>query len=477
MDKPIHRMRQTKIVATLGPATSTYEQINQLFKAGVDTFRLNLSHGSHADHVQSITTIRQIETETNRPISMIADLQGAKIRIDRFQEGKIMLKSGMHLRFDLVPELGDQRRVQLPHPEVFRVLAPGHKLLLDDGRVLVRVTSCGKDYADTEVISGRQISDHKGVNIPDSIIPISSLTSKDRNDLAFALDHDVDWIALSFIQGPEDLIKVRSLLNGQNVALLSKIEKPSAIEHLEEILDLSDGVMIARGDLGIEMPFEDVPGLQKRIVQLAREKGKPCIVATQMLDSMIRSPTPTRAEVSDVATAVYDGADSVMLSAETAIGTYPLETVSMMNRIIQKIEQDQTYHKLIRAQHPSIQNTTADAITSAACHVADTLGIAAIATYTTSGSTTLRAVRERPRVPILCLTSNLKTARRMALSFGVHAVYTDDVTNFDEMLRKAHHIALMTNIAKQGQCLVITAGVPFGTPGNTNVLRITVIPD
>ena len=471
----LHRERQTKIVATLGPVTSTKEMIRGLFDAGADVFRLNFSHGTHDDH-RARMVIREIEHEVARPIAVLADLQGPKLRLGKFAETTIEFSAGHKLRLDLDPTPGDLRRVQLPHPEIFAAIGPDSELLLDDGKVKLRVVTSGKDFAETVVVSGSKLSDRKGVNVPHVVLPLSPLTAKDRADLVVALEMGVDWVALSFVQRPEDVVEARSLI-GNKAALLAKIEKPTAVQNILPILDLADGVMVARGDLGVEMPPEDVPRTQKMIVREARRVGKPVIVATQMLESMIFAPTPTRAEASDVATAVYDGADAIMLSAESASGQYPIEAVTMMDRIAQHTQEDPIYYTGLAAQHPNLQHTTADAITAAARQVVETIEAAAIVTYTTSGSTTLRAARERPPVPIMGLTSKIETARRLVLSFGVHAVHTADVANFSEMVQKAVQIARHDGIAKIGQNVVVTAGVPFGTPGNTNVLRIAHIED
>ncbi|WP_247872330.1 pyruvate kinase [Azospirillum sp. TSO35-2] len=467
----IRRSRLTKIVATLGPSSASPEVIARLFESGVDVFRLNFSHGTHADHGARLAALRDLEARTGRPIAVMADLQGPKLRIATFADGPVTLTAGQPFRLDLSREPGDRSRVGMPHPEIFAALSPDTDLLLDDGRVRLRVTACGPDFADTVVVSGTKLSDRKGVNVPGVVLPLSPLTPKDREDLAFALDQGVDWVALSFVQRPDDVAEARKLIAGR-AALLSKLEKPQAIAHLADIIEMSDGIMVARGDLGVELPAEDVPTLQKRIVRESRRAGKPVIVATQMLESMVSAPAPTRAEASDVATAVYDGADAVMLSAETASGDYPVEAVSIMDRIARRVEHDPLYRTIMDAQHPDPQQTAADAITAAARQVAHTIQAAAIVTYTTSGSTTLRAARERPEVPILCLTSALETARRMQMVFGVHAVHTDDVANFSEMVQKATRAAHADGLAAEGQRLVITAGVPFGTPGNTNILRI-----
>ncbi len=467
----IRRSRLTKIVATLGPSSASPEVIARLFETGVDVFRLNFSHGSHADHGARLAVLRDLEARTGRPIAVMADLQGPKLRIATFAAGPVALAPGQRFRLDLSMDPGDTTRVGLPHPEIFAALTPETDLLLDDGRVRLRVTACDADFAETVVVSGTGLSDRKGVNVPGVVLPLSPLTPKDREDLAFALDQGVDWVALSFVQRPEDVAEARRLIGGR-AALLSKLEKPQAIAHLAEIIEMSDAIMVARGDLGVELPAEDVPTLQKRIIRESRRAGKPVIVATQMLESMVSAPAPTRAEASDVATAVYDGADAVMLSAETAAGAYPVEAVSIMDRIARRVEHDPLYRTIMDAQHPDPQKTSADAITAAARQVAHTIQAAAIVTYTTSGSTTLRAARERPEVPILCLTSALDTARRLQLVFGVHAVHTEDVANFSEMVQTATRAAHADGIATEGQRLVITAGVPFGTPGNTNILRI-----
>ena len=470
-DQPIRRQRQTKIVATLGPASSSPERIRELFLAGVDVFRLNFSHGKHEDHAARMAAIRDLERELDRPMAVMADLQGPKLRIGAFSEGGIDVAVGDSLRLDSDPSPGDASRVYLPHPEVLAALGPGSEVLLDDGKVRLRVHHQGDGYIEANVMAGTRLSDRKGFNIPNVVLPLSALTDKDRRDLAFALDLGVDWVALSFVQRPEDISEARRLVGGR-ARLIAKLEKPAALQHLDELVDIADGIMVARGDLGVELPAEDVPSLQKRIVRAARKAGKPVIVATQMLESMISAPTPTRAEASDVATAIYDGTDAVMLSAETASGQYPLEAVSFMDRIARRVEMDPLYRTIMDAAHPDPESTAADAISAAARQVASTISAAAIVTYTMSGSTGLRAARERPVQQILCLTSDMQTARRMALSYGVHSVLTEDISSFSEMVQKAVDIAFRDGLARVGQRLVITAGVPFGTPGNTNILRI-----
>jgi len=465
------RQRKAKIVATLGPASSDPDRIRALFEAGADVFRLNLSHGRHEDHRRRFEIIRAIEAQAGRPIGILLDLQGPKIRVGEFAGGETELAAGEAFRLDLTPTLGDNRRVALPHPGVLSALKIGTELLLDDGRLRLKVARLGTDFVETVVMTGGQLKDRKGVNLPGLVLPMSPLTEKDHIDLRFGLDLGVDWIALSFVQRPEDITEARRLVDGR-AAIMAKIEKPAAVEHLDDILAEADAVMVARGDLGVELPPEDVPSVQKRIIAAGRRLGKPVVVATQMLDSMVHAPAPTRAEASDVATAIYDGADAVMLSAETATGDYPLETVSIMDRIIARTERDPMYRRIMDAQHPTPEATGSDAISAAAAQVAHTLSAAAIVTYTTSGSTALRAARERPEVAILCLTARTQTARRLALAWGVHCVHTKDVSSFQEMVEKACHIAEAEGIAARGDRLVVTAGVPFGTPGSTNVLYV-----
>src|SRR5712691_5971853 len=468
------RLRSAKIVATLGPASASPERLRALFDAGVDVFRLNFSHGSHAEKRQLFEDIRRVESDTGRPIGILADLQGPKLRVGDFAGGRVELSAGARFRFDLDETPGDQKRAPLPHPEIFDALKPGTELLLDDGKLRLKVTDCGADFADTEILIGGTLSDHKGVNVPQAVLPISAVTDKDRADLSFALQHGADWIALSFVQRPDDVAEARKLI-GNAAGLMVKLEKPAAIKRLDEIIELSDALMVARGDLGVEMPPEDVPSVQKQVIHACRVAGKPVIVATQMLESMVGAPTPTRAEASDVATAVYEGADAVMLSAETAVGQYPIEAVAMMDRIARRVQEDPLYFQTLDAGRMPPEHTNHDAISAAACQVAATIGAAAIVSFTSSGATAARAARERPAVPILTLTPNLATARRLALLWGAHCVHLPDIRNFNDMVQKAVRTAYREEIAGSGQRVVITAGVPFGTPGSTNVLRIAWI--
>ncbi len=465
------RQHRAKIVATLGPASSDAETIEAMFRAGADMFRLNFSHGTHADHRARYEIIRTLEGRLGRPIAILMDLQGPKLRVGNFGGGKAELQAGQPFRLDLDAADGDSRRVNLPHREIFEALQPGTNLLLDDGRIRLSVERCGEDFAETRIETGGVLSDHKGVNVPGVVLRLSPLTEKDRDDLAFGLDLGVDWVALSFVQRPDDIAEGRKLIDGR-AAVMAKLEKPAAVERLEEIVALSDSVMVARGDLGVELPPEDVPVLQKRMIRTCRKAGRPVVVATQMLESMVQAPTPTRAEASDVATAVYDGADAVMLSAETAAGKYPVEAVAMMNRIIERVEKDPMYWKLVEAERVEPEATSADAISAAARQTAHTVSANAIVTYTTSGSTTLRIARERPDVPILGLTPKLQTARRLAVTWGVHSVHTADARSFPDMEHKAAAAALADEFAQDGDRIIITAGVPFGTPGATNILRI-----
>jgi pyruvate kinase len=470
----MRRVRNAKVLATLGPASRDAGTIRSLFEAGADMFRLNFSHGEHADHRATYDTIRNLEDETGRPIGILQDLQGPKLRVGRFADGQAQLHRGATFRLDLDETPGDQNRVPLPHPEVFAVLEPGAQILLDDGKMRLEVKDASTGHATCEVITGGVLSDRKGVNVPNVVMPISPLTDKDREDLRFGLELGVDWVALSFVQRPEDVTEARRLIGGK-ASLMVKVEKPSALDYLDELVNLADAIMVARGDLGVEIAPEDVPGHQKNIIRACRLAGKPVIVATQMLDSMVHSPAPTRAEASDVATAVYDGADAVMLSAESAAGHYPREAVGFMDRIIARTERDSFYRPIITALNPAPEPTAPDAISEAASSVAQTINAAAIVTYTTSGSTAKRAARERPLVPILVLTSQLETARRLAVLWGVHCVNTADVQDFGEMVSKACRVAREEAIAEPDDKLVITAGVPFGTPGATNVLRIASV--
>lgn len=464
-----------KIVATLGPASADRATIEALVHAGADVFRLNFSHGTHADHQARLELIRSIEADLGRPIGVLLDLQGPKLRVGTFAHGPVTLVEGAPFRLDLDRATpGDATRAPLPHPEIFAALQPGAELLLDDGRLRLVVERCGPDFAETRVLNGGPLSDRKGVNVPGVVLPLSALTAKDRADLDFGLSLGVDWIALSFVQRAADIEEVKSIVQGR-AGIVAKLEKPAAIHSLDAILDVTDAVMVARGDLGVEMPAEQVPAIQKRIVRACRQRGLPVIVATQMLESMVSAPVPTRAEASDVATAIYDGADAVMLSAESASGKYPVESVAMMDRIIAQTEADPQYREAIDASHTPPAANTADAIGWAARSVAGLLDVAALVAYTTSGSSALRMARERPRASILGITPRASTARRLTLVWGVMPVRSPDVPDVDRMTRLAVDTARRLGFAEPGQTLVIAAGLPFGTPGSTNLLRIAQV--
>ncbi len=470
----MRRARKVKILATLGPASSDEAVIEKLFEAGADVFRINMSHADHDLMRELVRRIRNVERKLGRPIGILADLQGPKLRVGKFKDGKVELTPGQIFTLDDDETLGDENRVFLPHPEILQAVQAGDRLLIDDGRLaLLAEASDGKSIR-CKVVSGTKISDRKGVSLPDTTLPVGALTEKDRRDLDAVLLEDIDWVALSFIQRPEDLAEVRKIARGR-VALMSKIEKPQAVTRLDEIIELSDALMVARGDLGVEMPLESVPGIQKQIVRACRKAGKPVVVATQMLESMITAPVPTRAEVSDVATAVFDGADAVMLSAESAAGDYPVEAVATMARIAEKVERDPNYPSIVNNQRSEPEATGADAVSLAARQIATTLNLSAIICYTSSGTTGLRASRERPLTPIIALSPVVETARRLSIVWGLHCVVTEDARDLDDVVNRACHIAHREEFAKPGDRVIITVGVPLRTPGNTNMLRIAYI--
>ncbi|MDZ4306805.1 pyruvate kinase [Allopontixanthobacter sp.] len=475
---PSHKLaprgRKVKILATVGPASSSPEMLRKLFRAGVDAFRVNMSHGEHAVHAATIAAIREMEKEFSRPIAIFCDLQGPKLRVGKFKDGRAVIRHSGHFTLDRNPEPGDETRVELPHPELFGLLEKGQRLLINDGKIQLKVIRADENEILCSAVVGGVISDRKGVNVPDAEIPIPALTEKDRRDLAFAVQQGADWIGLSFVQRPEDLAEARKLMGGYG-ALCAKIEKPMAIRRLDEILEMCDGVMVARGDLGVELLPEEVPPLQKKIVNKARMLGKPVIVATQMLESMIESPAPTRAEVSDVANAVYDGADAVMLSAETAAGEWPEEAVTIMDRIAVQVERDDSYLARVRFLDTPPDATTADALSHACMTIADTVLVSAITVFTGSGSTARRVARERPSVPMLVLTPSNRTARRVALLWGAHPVITKDIGSFEEMIAKGKRMALRHGFGKAGSKMIALAGVPFGTPGSTNLLHVVTL--
>jgi len=465
------RDRRAKIVATLGPASSNANQIEKLFRAGVDVFRLNFSHGSKDDHAERYNIIRDLEARANHPISILQDLQGPKIRIGVLANGEVDLVPGETIRFILSEEGADTSSIPLPHEPIFDAIAPGHRLLLDDGRRRVEIIGVEKDAIDARVIYGGKLTNRKGVNLPDTLLPLSPLTKKDRADLAFGLELGVDWVALSFVQQPSDILEARNII-GNQAGIMAKIEKPTALQTIDGIIALCDAIMIARGDLGVETPPEEVPGHQKELIRTCRLAGKPVIVATQMLESMMHAAMPTRAEASDIATAIYDGTDAVMLSGESAAGQYPLESVSVMDKIIETTEHHKDYRSIITALEPSVEPTVHHAVSAAAAEVADKIGAAAIVAFTSSGATASRIARMRPDVPILALTPNKEIVRRLVLTWGAYAVHTQDIHSYDDMSEQALHYVTEQGFAKKGDRIVVVVGVPFGVAGSTNNLRV-----
>lgn len=470
----MRRFRKAKIVATLGPSSQTFEMIEKLFLAGVDVFRQNFSHATHEVHKKIYDTIREVENKYNRPIAILGDLQGPKLRVGQFKSGKIQLIPGQKFQLDLSDTPGNENRVNLPHPEIYAALTVGADLLLDDGRIRMRVEHVDADKIVTTVTTGGPLSDRKGLNVPSVTLPISALSEKDHKDLLFALELGMDWIALSFVQRPEDIIEARTII-GDRARLIAKVEKPMALDHLSQIIDLSDAIMVARGDLGVEMSPEYVPAIQKQIIRKCREIGRPVIVATQMLESMVHSPAPTRAEASDVATAVYDGVDAVMLSAESASGAYPLEAVGMMNRIITHVEQDPLYHKMLADTHPISLASANESMAAAAREVASMIDVSAIVTFTELGGTALREARERPEAPLIALTPTLSTARLLNLVWGTHPVLSPVINTLDDMIKKGCRMVKTEKFGEPGDRIIMLAGVPFGARSGTNVMHIATI--
>ncbi|MCR6735738.1 MAG: pyruvate kinase [Afipia sp.] len=470
----MRRLRRIKILATLGPASSDSASIRKLFEAGADVFRINMSHTPHDKMRELVATIRNVESSYGRPIGILVDLQGPKLRLGNFAEGSVELSNGAMFTLDNDPAPGDKTRVHLPHPEILKALRPGHALLIDDGKLRLIAEETSPERALVRVVTGGRMSDRKGVSLPDTDLPVSAMTPKDRADLEAALETGIDWVALSFVQRADDVIEAKKLVRGR-ASIMSKIEKPQAIDRLAEIMEVSDALMVARGDLGVELPAERVPGLQKQMTRMARRAGKPVVIATQMLESMITSPVPTRAEVSDVATAVFEGADAIMLSAESAAGKFPVEAVLTMNRIGEEVERDPTYRGVISSQRPEPEATAGDAIADAARQIAETLDLSAIICWTSSGSTALRVARERPKPPVVAITPSVSTGRKLSLVWGVHCVIAEDAHDQDDMIDRAGRIAFRDGFAKAGQRVIIVAGVPLGTPGTTNMVRIAYV--
>ena len=470
----MRRLRRIKILATLGPASSDSATIRKLFEAGADVFRINMSHTPHDKMRELVATIRNVESSYGRPIGILVDLQGPKLRLGNFENGFVELNNGAMFTLDSNPAPGDKTRVHLPHPEILKALRPGHALLIDDGKLRLIAEETSPDHALVRVVTGGKMSDRKGVSLPDTDLPVSAMTAKDRADLEAALETGIDWIALSFVQRADDVLEAKKLVRGR-ASIMSKIEKPQAIDRLADIMEASDALMVARGDLGVELPAERVPGLQKQMTRMARKAGKPVVIATQMLESMITSPVPTRAEVSDVATAVFEGADAIMLSAESAAGKFPVEAVSTMNRIGEEVERDPTYRAVLSAQRMEPEPTVGDAIADAARQIAETLELSAIICWTDSGSTAIRVARERPKPPVVAITPNIATGRKLSLVWGVHCVVAEDAHDQDDMVNRAGSIAYRDGFANAGQRVIIVAGVPLGIPGTTNMVRIATV--
>lgn len=463
----------TKILATVGPSTASAEMLEKLVQNGADAFRFNFSHGTHEEHAERYEIVRKLAEKYNRHLTIIADLQGPKLRIGTFATPKVLLQKSDEFILDMDEKAGDKSRVCLPHKEIFEAVKVGDMLLLNDGNIRLKVKQKTSDKIITEVVVGGELSAHKGVNLPNVKLPISAITEKDRKDLAFALELGVDWVCLSFVQSVEDVKEAKRLIDGK-AWIISKLEKPSAIAELDEIVQESDGIMVARGDLGVECPIENLPVMQKDIVKACRKFAKPVIVATQMLESMIQNPTPTRAEVSDVATAVYDGADTVMLSAETAAGNYPAETVKMMHNIITQVEHDDDYYELVQRDRKIMcVDNMADAITYTACDMTYVLPkTAAVMTYTASGFTTFLMARERPNLPIFAVTASEEVARKLGIVWGVRAVINPEIfKDFSKIDQASKEILKKYNVGKKGDYLIITAGYPLGHKGMTNMLH------
>jgi len=480
--------KSTKQLATLGPASSTEEMIEKLFLSGADVFRLNFSHGEHSEKAKLVDRIRSVEKKYSHPIAILADLQGPKLRVGTFEnDAKVMLETGQKFIFDMKEEASTKERVRLPHPEILLTLKAGDILLLDDGKLRMKVLSTtmnAKDLMAGEVVCsvevGGALSNRKGVNTPSIILPISPLTPKDRKDLEFALTLEIDWVALSFVQKPEDIVELKSLITNNKLKVMAKLEKPSAVgANLEEIVRLSDGIMVARGDLGVEMNPWDVPIIQKKIVDACKFAGKPCVIATQMMESMIENPTPTRAEASDCATAVFESSDAIMLSAESAAGKYPVESVTMQQLIINKIESDANFRSNLDRFAIQVSQKEKDAVTSAitiaARTVSDLSKSKALLAFTSSGGTVLRMAKLRPNVPIIAACYNIEIARQLALVWGVYPVVIPKPTTFGlkEEVTKLCKLACEKGFADPSKDLfTVTAGLPFGTIGTSNYLRV-----
>ncbi|ALB41286.1 MULTISPECIES: pyruvate kinase [Nostocales] len=470
--------RRTKIVATIGPATSSPEMLKGIIEAGATTLRLNFSHGTHADHQRSIRLIRQTAFELNRPVAILQDLQGPKIRLGRFETGSIILAKGD--RFTLTNRLieGTQEISCVTYDYLAEEVPVGSSILLDDGKVEMVVEEINREKGDLHcrVTVPGKLSNNKGVNFPGVYLSIKAMTDKDREDLMFGLDQGVDWVALSFVRNPQDIIEIKELISstGKNVPVVAKIEKHEAIEQMEAVLSLCDGVMVARGDLGVELPAEDVPVLQKRLIATANRLGIPIITATQMLDSMVSNPRPTRAEVSDVANAILDGTDAVMLSNETAVGSFPIEAVATMARIAERIEQEETLNtnsRLSRDKRRSIPN----AISQAVGQIAENLGAAAIMTLTQTGATARNVSKFRPKTPILAITPHVNVARQLQMVWGVRPLLVLELPSTGQTFQAAINVAQEKNLLTEGDLVVMTAGTLQGVSGSTDLIKVEIV--
>ena len=473
------KFKKTKIVATLGPGCSSKTMLQRLIKAGVNVFRINFSHATYDEADRHIDLIRSLNQELDTNVAILADLQGPKIRVGKMEDG-VVFKKGDEFTLSTTKEIiGNKTKASLSYKDFPKDVKKGDRVLIDDGKLIFEVISTNKkDEVKLRNIQGGKLSSKKGVNLPNTKISTPTLTKKDKKDLMYAISKELDWIALSFVRNQSDLIKLKEIIEAKSnhrIPIIAKIEKPEAIENIDEIIKNCDGIMVARGDLGVETNPEDVPIHQRTMVAACRKFGKPCIVATQMLESMIDSPTPTRAEASDVATAVFQGVDAVMLSAESAAGNYPKESVEMMNKIIKRVESDPKYLANIQNYNLNMVKTSTEAIATAALEVATIAECNCIATFSQSGRSVLRVARMRPDVTLIGLTTNKKVARQNALTWGTFMDVVDQISSSTEMVDRACKIAKVRKILKHGEKIIITAGVPFGKVGNTNILRIAKI--
>ena len=465
-------LRSTKIVATLGPSSNTENKIKKLIFAGVNVFRLNFSHGSHEDHLSTLNIIRRIETKFKLQLGILADLQGPKFRIGKVEDN-VKLKVNDLFILDKEKEIGSRKRAYLGHNEIYKSIKTNSIILIDDGKIKLKVLSKEKDILKTKVLVGGNLSSNKGVNLPNLILDTKPITKKDRNDLTFILENEIDWIALSFVQKVDDVKYVKKIIKNKK-PLISKIEKPSALNDLDKIIELSDGIMVARGDLGVELPPSNVPGIQKNIIMACRVLGKPVIVATQMLESMINTPVPTRAEASDVATAVFDGADAVMLSAETAVGQYPVDSVNTMSNILEATEKHIKLHPHDSPRALKKENSIYHAVSNAAVNLAETVNAKAIVAFTASGKTAFRISRERPDLLLIVMTPENIVRRKLSLLWGAKS-FLSKVQGYEAAIKEARQTIKINKLAKVNENIIVVAGMPFGIEGTTNSIRVVTI--